>query len=77
MKITRKILIGIAMATSAACAGYGTTNYWDNNSDTSGFGTAGGTWGLDSNWSGDSTGASVPGVTDTTAADQVNFGTAS
>ncbi|MDD2600122.1 MAG: hypothetical protein PHO37_13000, partial [Kiritimatiellae bacterium] len=77
MKKSIMTLIAAVAAFAATFAAYGTTNYWDNNSDTAGFGTAGGTWGLDSNWSGDSTGASVPGVTDTTAADQVNFGTAS
>lgn len=54
----------------------GTTNYWDNNSVTDGFGVAGGAWGIDAYWSADSTGASAPTVTDTTDADDLYFGTA-
>lgn len=54
----------------------GATNYWDNNGDTAGFGTAGGVWGTESKWSVDSTGASVPAVTDTTIDDDLIFGTA-
>ncbi len=52
------------------------TNYWDSNGDTAGFGVAGGLWGVDVRWSADATGASVPGVTDTTADDVLFFGTA-
>lgn len=55
----------------------GDTNYWDNNGNAAGFGTAGGTWGIDSKWSADSTGASVPGGTATTSADDLFFGTRS
>ena len=55
----------------------GATNYWDNNGLTPGFGTAGGTWGAETNWTADATGASVPGVSDTTADDELFFGTAS
>ena len=53
----------------------GDTNYWDNNGDAAGFGTAGGTWGIDSKWSADSTGTSIPGGTATTASDDLFFGT--
>ena len=62
-----------------ACVGgaYAGTYYWDENSDTAGFGTASGTWGTDTKWSTDATGASVPGTTATTTSDDVNFGTAS
>ena len=55
----------------------GATNYWDNNGDADGFGAAGGTWGVDGKWSADGTGASVPSVTDTTADDDLFFGTSS
>jgi len=65
--------IGLLAGTFSA---YGTTNYWDNNGETSGFGTAGGTWGTEGKWSSDSTGTSVPAVTNTTASDDLIFGTA-
>jgi autotransporter-associated beta strand protein len=52
----------------------GATNYWDNNGASAGFGDAGGTWGVDSLWSTDRTGATAPGVTTTTADDDVYFG---
>jgi len=54
---------------------FGSTNYWDTNGATPGFGTAGGTWGTEPKWSSDSTGASVPAVTNTTASDDLHFGT--
>lgn len=34
--------------------------YWDTNSDTAGFGSAGGVWGADSNWSTNALGATAP-----------------
>lgn len=52
------------------------TNYWDNNGATLGFGVAGGTWGVDGNWSTNSLGATEPDVMNTTAADHLHFGTA-
>jgi len=51
------------------------TNYWDNNGATAGFGDAGGTWGSDTKWSSDSTGASIPGTITTTTNDALYFGT--
>lgn len=65
----------LLLATAVMSPAAGMTNYWDNNGDSSGFGTAGGTWGLDANWSADATGASVPGVTATTEVDDLFFGT--
>ena len=57
-----------------------TTNYWDNNSTSSGFGTAGGTWASPtvSQWSTDPTGVATPGASITTLLTDVseNFGTA-
>jgi autotransporter-associated beta strand protein len=67
------ILFALSIGTFSA---QGTTNYWDNNGDTAGFGTAGGIWGTEAKWSADSTGASLPAVTDTTASDDLVFGTA-
>lgn len=78
MKRTKSSIITLA-ATLGLVAGtlsaYGETNYWDNNGDAAGFGTAGGTWGAEPKWSSDSTGASVPTVTNTTASDDLHFGT--
>ncbi|MDA3923507.1 MAG: autotransporter-associated beta strand repeat-containing protein [Kiritimatiellae bacterium] len=71
--MTIMAVIGLLAGTFSA---YGTTNYWDNNSDTTGFGTAGGTWGSEGNWSTNSFGASAPSVTNTTTADFLHFGTA-
>jgi autotransporter-associated beta strand protein len=53
------------------------TYYWDNNSSTAGFGTAGGNWTgtSDANWTTDLTGASTPVGATTTTADTLNFGT--
>lgn len=58
------------------------TYYWDNNSTTAGFGTAGGTWlaptpGGTTGWSMDSTGASTIGSITTGTTDALNFGTSS
>ena len=54
------------------------TYYWDPNTTDAGFGTAGGTWGTDTNWTTDATGAFGGTVTNTTTtADAVNFGTTS
>ena len=68
------MLAAIALLTGTFTV-YGTTNYWDNNGDTPGFGSAGGTWGVDANWSTNSTGASIPVITNTTTADNLYFGT--
>lgn len=56
-----------------------TTYYYDNDSDTAGFGTAGGIWqaltpGPIPGWTTDPTGASIPGSITTTTNDPINFG---
>ncbi|TAE77911.1 MAG: PEP-CTERM sorting domain-containing protein [Verrucomicrobia bacterium] len=49
--------------------------YWDNNSTTSGFGAAGGTWGTDAFWTLDSSGAfGVAGISNPLITDDLNFG---
>jgi len=55
------------------------TYYYDNDSDTLGFGTAGGIWAAPTpgpipGWNTDATGASVPGSVTTTTSDPINFG---
>lgn len=62
------ILCGTAQAT---------TYYWDNTSpiESNGFGTAGGTWGVDAFWSTSNQGTTTPGTTTTTSGDEVDFGT--
>ena len=51
------------------------TYYWDVNGSGAGFGTASGTWGSDTYWTPDGTGAfSGTPVTDTGTGDTVNFG---
>jgi autotransporter-associated beta strand protein len=51
------------------------TYYWDVNAGATGFGTASGTWGSDTYWTPDGTGAfSGTPVTDTGTGDSVNFG---
>ncbi|MDA3923629.1 MAG: autotransporter-associated beta strand repeat-containing protein [Kiritimatiellae bacterium] len=74
----KSVLTGtvILTLTAATLCSYGTTNYWDNNGSTAGFGTAGGIWGSEGKWSGDSNGISTPAVTNTTAFDDLFFGTA-
>jgi len=72
-KVALVILFALSVGTLPTL---GTTNYWDNNGDTAGFGVAGGSWGAEAKWSADSTGASVPTVTDTTDSDDLIFGTA-
>lgn len=50
--------------------------YWDANADTAGFGTAGGTWGADANWSIDPLGSTLPDQPPaTTFSNIVHFGT--
>ena len=79
MVMKNSVLIGIAILTLTATTlcSYGTTNYWDNNGSIAGFGGAGGIWGTEGKWSSDSTGISTPAVTNTTASDDLFFGTAS
>jgi autotransporter-associated beta strand protein len=75
----------IALALSAGCfalhsVAQAATYYWDNNTTTAGFGTAGGTWTAPtvSQWSTDLTGVAAPGASiTTTTSDVLNFGTAS
>lgn len=76
MKRSLMTIIAAVAAIANTLTAYGTTNYWDNNGSDAGFGAAGGTWGVSANWSVDSTGVSVPAVTNTTTTDLVNFGTA-
>jgi fibronectin-binding autotransporter adhesin len=65
----------LALAGSAQAATY----YWDNNGNTAGFGTAGGTWaaptpGPTPGWSTSNAGTAVPGSVTTTTSDVINFG---
>jgi autotransporter-associated beta strand protein len=50
------------------------TYYWDTNGITSGFGTAGGTWGTDAFWSTNSAGDTLPSITNPSTSDDLNFG---
>lgn len=75
--VAGSLMLGISSASAQA------TYYWDGNNDTSGFGTAGGTWAvpttgsLTSGWSASSGGTNVvDGNSITTATnDSLNFGT--
>jgi autotransporter-associated beta strand protein len=50
--------------------------YWDANSDTAGFGTAGGTWGSSTYWTTNATGSMIPDQpTSTTFSNAIAFGT--
>ena len=71
-----KTILAALGLTAGMLSTYASTNYWDNNGDTAGFGTAGGVWGTESKWSADSAGGAVPGVTGTTDSDDLHFGTA-
>ena len=69
-----RIAAMLALGTSAQATPY----YWDNTSpiETSGFGTAGGTWGTEAKWSTSSTGDVTPGFSgSTTISDDLFFGT--
>jgi hypothetical protein len=69
-------LVGFASAASSAHAA---EFDWDNNADTAGFGTAGGTWAAPtvSLWSNDPTGVAATGASiTTTSSDALKFGTA-
>ena len=48
--------------------------YWDVNGNTAGYGTAGGTWGSDANWSTDDSGTVTTTAYTTTTSDGINFG---
>lgn len=69
-------LISVVASGLVACArlAAGATNYWDNNGSAAGFGSAGGTWGVDPLWSQDFAGATAPAVTSTTTDDDLYFG---
>ena len=80
---SRAVSLSSALA-AAALTFSGTANaadyYWDNNDNTAGFGTAGGTWlnptpGGTTGWSTDSTGVSAIGSVTTATADNLYFGT--
>ena len=80
---SRAVSLSSALA-AAALTFSGTASaadyYWDNNDNTAGFGTAGGTWlnptpGGTTGWSTDSTGVSAIGSVTTATADNLYFGT--
>ena len=83
--ITEPRTLGFSAALAAAAltfssTAYAANYYWDNNDNTAGFGTAGGTWlnptpGGTTGWSTDSTGASAIGSVTTATADTLFFGT--
>ena len=59
-------------------AAHAETYFWDNNSTTAGFGTAGNTWGTDAFWTTDFSGAfGVAGTSAPIITDDLNFGTTS
>lgn len=77
----RRRFLPAALLTFAIAAqpGEAATYYFDNDSASPGFGTAGGTWAAPTSgpipgWSTDSTGASTPGSVTTTLSDWLNFG---
>ena len=64
------LLFITALPQAARAANY----YWDTNGATAGFGSAGGTWGTDTNWSTDDSGAISPTVISPNTSDNLNFG---
>lgn len=74
-RITSAWAVVALVLTGGMARVHGATNYWDNNGDAAGFGTADGTWGAEARWSVDPTGGSEPLVTDTTTVDDLFFGT--
>jgi autotransporter-associated beta strand protein len=72
-RITFALASAIA-AMLATHAAHATLYYWDTDGTTPGFGTAGGTWGTNTNWSTDNTGVATPSVTSPTTTDDLNFG---
>ena len=70
-------IAGLLLLAALPQAAHAATYYWDNNSITAGFGTAGGTWGTDAFWSTDDSGANSPAVTSPTTSDDLNFGAGS
>jgi len=65
------VLWGLALSASGSAADY----YWDTNGSTSGFGTAGGTWGSSSFFSTSSSGTLTTTAATTTSTDSLAFGT--
>ncbi len=70
-----KTAVTTLMLVSGLRTAQAATLYWDNNSTTAGFGTAGGTWGTEQKWSTDITGVAAPGTTATTTSDDLRLGT--
>lgn len=73
------VLLTVFVAAWALQRAEAATYYFDNNSNTPGFGTAGGTWAAPTagpmpGWTTDGTGATVPGSVTTTTSDPINFG---
>jgi|GEM_PF-4331767 len=64
------LLLLAALPQASRAANY----YWDTNGATAGFGSAGGTWGTDTNWSTDDSGSISPTVISPTTSDNLNFG---
>ncbi|MDX9866920.1 MAG: hypothetical protein RBT78_03240, partial [Kiritimatiellia bacterium] len=52
--------MAVLVLTGGMAQVHGATNYWDNNGDAAGLGTAGGVWGAEAGWSDDATGNSEP-----------------
>ena len=63
-------MLHTALPQAAHAANY----YWDTDSITAGFGTAGGTWGSSANWSTDDSGLLSTTAYTTTTSDGINFG---
>ncbi|MFU8892450.1 MAG: beta strand repeat-containing protein [Luteolibacter sp.] len=74
-KALRNFLTAIGSSMLAISSASANDLYWDSNGDTLGFGNTNGTWGTSAWWNLDSTGTPAPTITDTTAADDVFFGT--
>ena len=75
----RNLIISLVALGLAATTAQATPYYYDNNSDTAGFGTAGGTWaaptpGATPGWSTSAAGDAFPGSVTTTTGDVLNFG---
>lgn len=76
-RLSFSLASAIAALLAAAPAVHAATYYWDNNSTTAGYGTAGGTWTVPtvSLWSTSNNGTGTPGASITTSTgDTLNFG---
>ena len=71
------LLTSITLALFASPAAQAVTYYWDTTSpiEAVGFGSAGGTWGSDADWSASSTGEDITGIAGPLNTDDLNFGT--